>query len=133
MRPGAREAGNPCKACDKYGRCKKPCDRVESILPAEDEGRSGHEVRLGETFEVADGPTGDSEDPDDALQVDKIDEAKNLFWYGAEHLTRSQLRAYLLRVRDIRTFAEIGEALGCSRQAAHSHYSKALRRLTKSA
>jgi len=125
--------GNPCKACDQYGRCEKPCHRLESLLVQEDTGRSSREVHLGDGFDIADRPTGNSEDQYDAAQVDSAEDAKDLFWYGAERLTQNQLRAYLLRMRDDRTYADIGKALECSRQAAHTHFRKAVRRLTKRA
>lgn len=103
------------------------------MLPHEDTARSHLERHLGDELEIAAGPTETPDDEHAPGQVDKVEEAKNSFWYGVENLTKRQLLAYVFRVRDDMRFTDIGKKLECSRQAAFTHYLKAVKRLTNSA
>jgi len=124
MRSRESSVEGPCHSCPKYHKCRKPCERLERILPDEETGKTWREQewefsRGNPRGQVPWGLTDDKELP-------------GLFWYSWEKLTPRQREALMLREREHMSFEQMGHKMRISKTAAFKLCQKALKGLTNS-
>ena len=134
----------PCKSCEKYGTCNKPCELLESQLPSIHAGYRPQDRKYGEildSIEISNtGNTGIADDDKEfqsksnhrylrAIDNIRSEEIFALYNNCSVIFTPREWRVCVMKVRDGLTFKAIGQIIGVAISSVSDTFRRAKKKM----